>query len=149
MWRNFTANHLRKRNAEGLRAKGRWVVFKGLRASDLKPTSGFEHDEVHFSHNPSFQAIRFFDTIMTGAEKQIDVADAEAAYQGAPALDKVPTVAQIDDKRIWPKEWHSQFDERDPPVVPIVGSLYGRKRAGDDYNRFQLYYHGIDNILYI
>ena len=132
----FYGKPLEERNAEGLRAKGRWVVFKELRASDLKPTSGFEQDEVHFSHNPSFPAIRAFDTIMTGAEKQIDVADAEAAYQGAPALDKVPTVAQIDDKRIWPKEWHNQFDERDPPVVPIVGSLYGRKRAGDDYNRY-------------
>ena len=124
----------------GLRAKARLVCFKEVKASTRQsPTGDVRKDEGLHSEAPSGLAIRMWQCIMVAARKLLIQLDYKWAYQNAMNRDD-HTVVCIWPRELWPDHWNSIYDPKEQVCVPVSGSFYGRKRAGDD---FQFYVNSV------
>jgi len=119
-----------------MKAKGRLVAYKELWAKDLSEVgTGMDKGETSISNTPSYPAMRIASCISAIAEQESADADVDTAYQKAPNRERELAWCQLPTE-LWPPEWFDIYDLKDPPLVPIVGSLYGRVRAAPDYDYF-------------
>ena len=127
------------KNSESLtdaKGKARLVVFKELRASNMAPTSGIAEDEYLTTCNAGPASIRTFIAVMTGNEKVLKVTDWTGAYQTAKNLDKCAVGALLPPEMYRNSPGWEVYTKDNPCVCLVLKSLYGRKRAGFDFNSF-------------
>ena len=115
-------------NANLHRAKARMV---GCREFDEKgeATKGINEGEVLTVHQPSHAEQRAFVCAAVGAGKEISATDVPGAYPSSKDLG--PQACALLPRNAWPAEWVGKYKQ---PVVPLKKSVYGRFRAGFDFD---------------
>ena len=124
-------------NFDDLKAKSRLVVFGEIWAKDMtRVDTKLERKKEGLSTDaPTSTSMRAFDAIMFGTHKIIADRDFSEAYQIAESRDPRPCGVRLVPSA-WLPEWHDMFTKEDPPICNVVGSLYGRNRAGDDFHSY-------------
>ena len=115
-----------------MKAKGRLVAFKEIWITGgVAP--GMDPGEAAIANTPSYTGLRCQVACAILGGKVMGDADVDTAYQKAPNLEAIKAWCQLPID-LWPDDWANRFSREDPPLVPIDGSLYGRERAGFDYD---------------
>lgn len=116
------------------RAKSRIVCYKELMlalAGHLEETDGIDIDEVLSCLPPSYGQFRAFAGVNVARGKKLTLVDFPGAYLISRDKGKRKAWARLP-RNGWPDEWVGKFKD---PVVPVYGALYGRKRAGFDWDK--------------
>ena len=121
--------------AGDVKPKARIVVFKELRSSDMQQTNAIGETEHLHSKNPCPASMRTFVAVSVGTGKSAKTTDWTGAYHTAPKGDKCPVGAVLP-RQMWPKGWEKIYTDRDPPIVNVTKTLYGRFRASMDFDSF-------------
>ena len=120
---------------EDKKAKARIVVFKELHAKTGDKVSGVDEDEHLRASNAGGLATRVFTAVELGLGKVLRMGDWRGAYQTAPSRDRKVVVALLP-REMWPPDWVATFPDDAQVVCPVLKSLYGRVRAGYDFDHF-------------
>ena len=115
--------------------KARIVVFRETRASDKSKTTGIAEEESLRASNAGGFATRVFVAVELGQNKRLGMGDWTGAYPTAPKRDLVP-VAAVLPIEMWPAAWLEIYPSDAMVCVPVLKSLYGRMRAGYDFDYF-------------
>ena len=116
------------------RAKARLVVRTEVSARDMHTvdTRAVRAEEGTFADSPNTSVGRCFEALQLGAGKSLRDLDFKHAYQYEAT--RGPTAGVQLPPEAWPDGWSDRFTTADPPICQIRESLYGRVRAGDDFN---------------
>ena len=115
--------------------KARIVVFRETRARDKMKTTGIAEDESLRASNAGGFATRVFVAVELGQNKKLGMGDWTGAYPTAPKRDLVP-VAAVLPIEMWPASWLEIYPSDAMVCAPVLKSLYGRMRAGYDFDYF-------------
>ena len=141
-----TPQERKEAKGAGLRAKARLVAYVEVRAGTLERIEIGEVtvDENLFTDNPSGTELRTCTCVWVGAGKHCVDVDFDTAYQTSPTYEPPDAPAYVVlPRQCWPESWKAKFGHisekaslLDQPVCLILGSVYGRERAGHDFHRF-------------